>query len=83
MPAARQAERLAEPQQTHLVLHRVQHALRSRLDAVGDLPAAGALQELHGREIGELGWLLQLQVNARRARSIGSQGSITRFPSVR
>ena len=35
----------------HLVLHDVEHALRAGLDAVGDLPAAGALHERERLEV--------------------------------
>src|SRR5207248_531466 len=42
---ARLAQGLPQARDLHLVLHHVEHALRARLDAVRDLPAAGAAHE--------------------------------------
>src|SRR6185503_1757326 len=51
---ARLTQRLQHAWNLHLTLDDVEHALRARLDAVGDLPAAGTAHEAEVRLVEQI-----------------------------
>ena len=80
MPAARVMRSVSRMRgMLHLALDDVEHALRARLDAVGDLPAAGALHQAAGSAASSrFGWLLQLHVKSKPSARNASHSSTTR-----